>query len=129
MPSQIQYLNTDLDLVSERDFADLAAALAKAGVRPLSVVRGDDESRHATFETNETYPDPETNIRAMLSVVERLSSELRSAWDACTRREFNVGYDCGEEPWGFNQGLSTELLGRMAAAGTTFRVTIYPERP
>ena len=129
MPSQIEYLNTDLDLASERDLAELAAALERGGVRPLSVVRGDDGNWYAMLETDETFADPEANIGAMLSVVERLSPELRKAWDGCTRREFNAGYDCGQEPWAFNQGLSTELLGRMAAAGATFRVTIYPERP
>ncbi len=44
------------------------------------------------------------------------------------RREFNIGYDCGAEPWAFNQGLSAHLLGRMATAGASLRVTIYPDR-
>ena len=46
----------------------------------------------------------------------------------CTTREFNLGYDCGAEPWAFNQGLSSELLGRIAAVGASLRLTIYPDR-
>lgn len=64
----------------------------------------------------------------MLAVVDALAGPLRAVWDGCTRREFNIGYDCGAEPWAFNQALSAALLGRMAAAGALLRVTIYPER-
>jgi hypothetical protein len=39
---------------------------------------------------------------------------------------FNIGYDCGAEPWAFNQGLTAELLGRMAATGASLRITLYP---
>jgi len=40
----------------------------------------------------------------------------------------SFGYDCGLDPWGFNQGLSPKLLGRMAAAVASLRVTLYPDR-
>jgi hypothetical protein len=62
----------------------------------------------------------------MLAVVEALDPPLRSVWAGCSRREFNVGYDCGLEPWAFSQGLSAEILGRMASAGASLRVTLYP---
>jgi hypothetical protein len=64
----------------------------------------------------------------MLAIVESLNEPIRSLWDRCTRREFNIGYDCGAEPWAFNQGLSTALLGRLAAAGASLRITLYPDR-
>ena len=43
-------------------------------------------------------------------------------------REFNIGYDCGEEPWAFNQGLSAETLRRVAAVKASLRWTLYPDR-
>jgi hypothetical protein len=46
----------------------------------------------------------------------------------CSRREFNIGYDCGREPWAFNQVLSAQLLSRIAAARASLRVTLYPDR-
>jgi hypothetical protein len=106
----------------------LAAAFEVAGVRPLHVTRGGDGPWHAIFETDERHNDPEPNIAAMLAVVEGLSPPLRSVWAGCSRRESNVGYDCGLQPWAFNQGLSTDLLGRMAVAGASLRVTLYPHR-
>lgn len=128
MDGVIQYLNTDLDLISADDLTALAAAFEAARITPLDVWRGEDGLWYARFETDEQHTEPEPNIAAMLAVVESLASPLRSIWAGCTLREFNIGYDCGLEPWAFNQGLSAELLGRMAAAGASVRVTLYPDR-
>jgi hypothetical protein len=124
----ICYLNTDLDLTSAEDLTALAAAFEARGVQPLHVTRGADGLWLATFETSAQFTEPEPNIAAMLAIVESLTRPLRSVWQGCTRREFNIGYDCGAEPWAFNQGLPADLLGRMAAAGASLRVTLYPDR-
>jgi hypothetical protein len=129
MASQIQYCNTDLDLISERDLTELAAALTNGNVFPLNISRGNDGQWYATFEIHAESSEPETTIHHLLTAVESLLPTHRGAWNDCTRREFNIGYDCGEEPWAFNQGLSTELLARIVAVGATLRITIYPERP
>ena len=128
MGGVFSYLNTDLDLTSADDLTALAAALQAAGVFPLHVTRGEGGQWYATFETEEQHTEPEPNIAAMLAAVESLAPPLRSAWAGCPRREFNSGYDCGREPWAFNQGLSAGLLGRVAAAGASLRVTLYPDR-
>jgi hypothetical protein len=62
----------------------------------------------------------------MIAVVESLAESLRAVWAGCTLREFNIGYDCGDRPWAFEQGLSTGLLGRIAAVGASLRITLYP---
>ncbi len=128
MDGDITYLNTDLDLVSAEDLTALGAAFEAAGVPPMHVTRGEDGLWYARFETDEQYTEPESNIAAMLTSVEALAPSLRSAWAGCSLREFNIGYDCGLRPWAFNQGLSAALLGRMAAAGVSLRVTLYPDR-
>jgi hypothetical protein len=92
------------------------------------VTQRDDGSWHATFETEESYDEPEQNIAAMLGVIESLPKAQYATWSNCTRRDFNIGYDCGDEPWEFNQVLSSELLGRLAKAGGSLRVTLYPDR-
>lgn len=128
MDNTICYLNTDLDLTSADDLTALANAFEASGVPPLHVTRGDDGLWYATFETEAQHAEPEANIAAMLAVVESCAEPLRSVWYGCIRREFNIGYDCGAEPWAFNQALSAELLGRIAAAGASLRVTLYPDR-
>jgi hypothetical protein len=128
MDKTIHYLNTDLDLISPADLTGLARAFRSRGVFPLHVTHGEDGKWYATFETSDQFTEPETNIAAMVAAVESLLPQHRSIWHACTQREFNVGYDCGDEPWAFNQGLSCELLGRIAAIGASLRWTLYPYR-
>ncbi len=126
MDDTIRYLNTDLDLKSTEDLTALAEAFETQGVGPLHVGSGEDGLWHATFETDEQHEKPEPNIASMIAVVESLPEQLLAVWSSCTCREFNIGYDCGSNPWAFNQVLSSQLLGRMAAAGASRRITLYP---
>lgn len=128
MDGEICYLNTDLDLTSAEDLAELAAALERGGVYPLHVTRGDDGLWYSILETNEQFQEPESSIAVMLAAIELLTPDLRLVWNRCSQRDFNIGYDCGDRPWAFNQGLSTDVLGRIAAAGATLRITLYPDR-
>jgi hypothetical protein len=122
----ICYLNTDLDLTSGDDLTALAAVFEAQGVPPLHVTHREDGLWYATFETDEQHEQPGPYIAAMLPVIESLAEPLRPVWVGCTRREFNIGYNCGCKPWAFNQGLSRQLLGRMAAAGVSLWITLYP---
>jgi hypothetical protein len=72
--------------------------------------------------------EPEQNIAALVTIAESLGETDRSVWQRCSLREFNIGYNCGVEPWAFNQGLSCDLLGRMAAVSASLRITLYPDR-
>jgi len=123
----IRYLNTDLDLVSAHDLSALVAVLDAGGLFALHAERRNDGLWYATFETEEQHAEPESNIAAMVSVVESLGETHRAMWARCTRREFNIGYDCGTTPWAFTQTLSSGLLARLAAVDASLRVTLYPD--
>ena len=128
---RIRYLNTDLDLVSADDIEPLTAELQAKGVTPLSLLLGRDGRWYSCLEVDEEFTDerePENHIAAMLDAIESLPERLHSAWRNCTVREFCIGYDCGDEPRAFQQGLSTTTLRRMSEVGATLRITIYPER-
>jgi hypothetical protein len=124
----IHYLNSDLDVWSADDLTALAAAFETKGMYALHVTHGEDGQWWATFETSNSYEEPEQTIAMMLDAVESLDPALLTVWQRCTRREIDIGYDCGDEPWAFNQALSSQLLGRMASAGLLLRITIYPDR-
>lgn len=128
MDGLISYLNTDLDLTSSDDLTALAAAFRVSGVLSLHVTHGKDGRWYACFETAVDHTEPEPNIATVLAAVESLAPPLRAVWSGCSFREFNIGYDCGREPWAFNQGLSAEVLGRIAAVGASLRWTLYPDR-
>ena len=138
-PSQIAYINTDLDLVSEQDLTPLVVAMDARGVTALLAEwqRADDRRVlpqadgcwHLTFEHAQDFGEPAGAISALLDAIESLPGEAHDLWSRCTLREFNIGYDCGAEPWAFNNGLTDRILGRMVRVGASLRITIYPERP
>ena len=117
--------NTDLVLQSDADVTGLVAELTTRRLPFVDVSRGDNGRWYVRFEVDAQLPEPETVIALMLDAVESLSPPLRAVWDGCSPREFDIGYDCGEEPWAFNQGLSAGLLRRVAAAGASIRITLY----
>lgn len=125
---EIHYLNTDLNLESAADLTALAAALERAGVYGLHVGRDDDGRWRAHFEANEEHDGPEGHVAAMLAAVESLDPPLRAAWAGCTRRVFDMGYECGAEPRLFERDLSAELLARVVRAGASLRLTLYAAR-
>lgn len=126
---KIDYLNTDLDLRSSEDLSSIADIFKSRGVFALHVTHGDDGLWYATFETNDSFDEPDPNIARMLDAIELLRRRQKGIWTRCELREFNIGYDCGDEPWSFNQGLSNETLSRIASVGATLRWTLYPDRP
>ena len=126
MKQETHYLNTDLDLVSAHRLEALAAAFDSRGVFSLHVTLNDDGRWSACFETEEGFNEPESNIAAFLAAIEDFDERTREHWLACDSHELNIGYDCGEEPWAFNHGLSATTLARMAAFNISLRITLYP---
>ena len=124
---QIQYLNTDLDLVSNQSLDSLCQEMISQGLCG-HVTPGDDGLHYAMFEDhNDDVPEP--NIVKLLDALDNLSQDATNVLRKCSNIEFNIGYDCGDEPWSFNQGISNESLRRMAEHGASLRVTIYPYIP
>ena len=124
-----RYINTDLDIVSFEDLTPLAAAFDAFGERgmfALNAIPLEGEWR-ANFELNgcETGKDPETTIRGMLDLIERLDAATASIWSNCTKREFNIGLQCGLEPHSIEYRLSTALMRRIVNAGGSVGITLY----
>lgn len=128
MYGRISYLNTDLDLTSDDDLTILANALAARGVLPIHLAQEPDGSWLAIFETEDQHGQPEANIAVMLDAIETLPEPLRPVWFGCTRRELNIGYECGEDPWDFSHALSASLLERISAIDAALRITLYPHK-
>lgn len=127
MNNTICYLNTDLYLISANDLTPIAEIFKAHGILSLQLARAEDGLWYANIEWDDEHGPPESAIADMITVVESFDDLQRRIWLGCTRCEFDIGYDCGEKPWAFNQGLSTELLGRMAAVRASLRITLYPD--
>ena len=118
------YINTDLDLVSSEDLSELVAAFEARGVFPLHLSSDPDGYWRTSLECETQYQEPEATIAAMLDVVESLSDHIHLQWQRCSKREFNVGYDCAADAVAHT--LSGVLIARLAAAGASLGITIYP---
>jgi hypothetical protein len=129
MKLKTHYLNTDLDLQAQLDLAPLADSLSHRGFYVFHILQHEDGSWSARFETEERFEDPESNIAAMLTAIESLEEPARSLWTACTIREFDIGYDCGQEPEAFRQHLTATTLTRIAQVGGSVVITLYPAIP
>ncbi len=106
--------------------APLADQLVQLGLLSYHVGPWEDGSWSARFATGEWFPEPDSGIAAMLTAIESLDELARSIWAVCTSRDFNIGYDCGDEPWAFTQQLLPATLARMGAVGASLVITIYP---
>ena len=133
-----RFIVTDLVLHSAGDLTALAVALEARGMwashRPLSM----DEpmwifvAHHCVKQGDycgESFDGPETEIAAMLAVVESLDPHTRALWDGCSRREFDFAYDCGVKPFTVRHDLSAGTMARLAAAGGSLRITLYTYEP
>ena len=121
----LRYINTDLDLVSDGDLAVLAGDFEARGLISLHVERGSDRLWRARFETKADPLTPEQTIGAMLGIVENASAAMLRDWERCAFREFNIGFDSGRAPRVIEQGLSNDLLRRIADVGARIGITIY----
>ena len=92
-----KYLNTDLDLVCDID----PALVSEFESRDLFVhVRHEGEQFHVLCEAHNA-PEPEPNIETLLDAIDALPVAARAIWNRCSLREFNVGYNCGDDPHSF----------------------------
>jgi hypothetical protein len=121
------YLNTDLDVITSVDPAPLVAALEARGGAVLGV-HPEGTGWRAVFEVNAQHDQPDATIHALLDLVGSLGGEAWAVWTSARARELNIGYDCGDGPWGVHQSLAPATLARIAAANVGLRWTLYPER-
>lgn len=129
MDGMTHYLTTDLDLYSGEELGSLAAELDRRGfaiARPLSEL-SNEWFCGFSLRSDEQYEEPEPQIVAMLAIIEALDPPARSVWAGCSVRMFDIGYDCGREPFFIRQELSTGTLARLTAVGATLRVTLYAD--
>jgi hypothetical protein len=126
---KFRYLNTDLDLMAEEDLRPLARALQRHDMLTLGVETDNHGSWRATLEANRMARTPNGHIAAIINAAEALDGKPRMLRDRCRRRECNIGYECGDKPWAFNQVVQHRLLKRMVKLGLALRITLYPSRP
>lgn len=125
MKHEIHYITTDLDLRAPVDLAPLTDALNHQGLAAYPHGPRKDGSWSAIINAAKGFQEPDQDIAATLTAIEALDESSRSLWVACSSRDFDIGYDCGDNPRAFYQQLSAATIARMAAAGAGLVITIY----
>jgi len=132
----IHYRNTDIDLEAPFDLTELTTILSGRGLMVLAAYLSEDGLWRATLEADYELIDskahgqePERTTHALLSVVESLQGDAKELWNGCSRRVFDLGFDCGKEPWPLFCEVAPESLARIAAVGAELRITMYQEIP
>jgi hypothetical protein len=132
LDSHTHYLNADLELLCAADLTPIASFFSQQEISQLHFSFLEKHSEQhprlcfATFEANDSFETPAETIEVLLSAIASLPSDLESLWRQCEQRILDIGYQCGSEPWAFNQSLPNDMLARIAAAGLTLRLTLYP---
>ena len=125
--AKIRFINVDLDVSSLASLGPLTKAVEKK--RMVNLRRPDDaDDTTASYELVMHVGSANETISRMLDVLEQLKGEAKEAWLGATRREFDIGYDCGTEPLAFNEAIDPDVVRRIALIGAGIRITLYPER-
>ncbi len=126
-----RYINTDLKLWSDQNIELLVEVLDERCV----LLHGGRVEGGRWLVSAEAYgsgicDDPEStserDISALLSVLESLEGECRTALEACTSLEFDIGWASSDQRPEGRIALSADLLRRIVAIGGTLAVTVYP---
>jgi hypothetical protein len=134
--NEAEYLNVDLELDSEADLSPLAEHLGDS-VFVLFNGRVHDVYRLALETSCTDEPelanrdsslDADACIREFLTLVAQLPSPLRSLWDGCLSRVFDIGITAGAAPSAFIQTVCETTVHAITSVGGAIRVTIYPPR-
>ena len=127
-----RHVQTDLDLHAGFDLRPLCAGLVARGADLLHCTEVRPQTWLAVLEHDgggETPDRPEASFRHLLDSVEALPPELRSHWERCDRRVFDVAFDGGSDPFCWQTPLSAEIVRRLAAAGGELGITLYAPDP
>lgn len=118
------FINVDLDVASAKDLRPLMGAL-----EPHTYLL-ERPSGEASFEINEASPkDPEATILEFIRVVKALPPAARKAWDAASKRVFDIGLQSGRHPFRQSYNIGIETLRETACIGADIAITLYALDP
>ncbi len=123
----IRYLNSDLDLVCDVDLSLIIECFDTFDMYSHLIEGGDGLWSAMCEDMNGTTP--ESNIVKLLDAIEALTGPARDLWGRCSKREFNVGYDCGENPGRSTKGFPMMFCGVWLTVEQHFGSPCIPTGP
>jgi hypothetical protein len=117
-------MNVDLDVWSSQDLRPLTVAMEP---HVFSFRRPPGE---ASFEVNDPAPsDPEVVMREFIRIVKSLPPTARAAWNAASKRVFDVGLRSGRLPPSRSYSIGAKTLREAADLKADLVITLYAVDP
>jgi len=117
------FLNIDLEIESNTEISLLVEELS---LKLTRLTYHECEGKHrASFEAHQT--EIEGIITEYVSVIVSLSEAGKRLWENCTKREFNLGFQSGATPKGYEKSISPNALKEIVSVNGQLGITIYAQ--
>ena len=123
------YIVTDVTFEASHDLQPLVDDLIAGGLGSVFDIRSFDDSWEARGGILVKPYDPESSIARFLDVLDSLGMESKQSWSNCSKREFDIGYQCGKRPLFINNEISTKTMARIASQSASLKITLYSFQP
>ncbi len=130
------FINIDLELTSSDDLQPLADELGESvfvlhcDKMPnlnefwASLEIGDYDIYQSYDDKNKDIGGVDVLLSAFCDLLENLSPQSQSLWKKCKKREFDVGFGCGNTEKSFHTQIRAETLKRVSALGASVLITV-----
>ncbi len=136
------FINLDLELESTESVQSLITELENEvflgycgdfdelgmmELRAYKTIEGKDVDLYTTFDDSEDeVGGADIFINEFCKLIENLSISSKRVWDKCHRKEFDLGFQCGNTPKTFKTIIQSSTIKRCAELGASIMFTVYP---
>ncbi len=137
----VHLINVDLELESTESVKPLIDELGESVFSLYRSDSGEIGNLELHIETRngvdfyKSYDDVEdwvggtdAHIDEFCKLVENLSTKSRNIWDKCHKKEFDIGFQCGNTIKTFRTSIKAETILKCAGIGASIMVTTYPHQ-
>jgi len=84
-----------------------------------------DDGYFTNLELDDQPKSAAEAIRGFVDLIDRLPPNIRSVWDAASKRDFSIGINAGSEPCHFEMALEPAVLELAARVGARIVLVVY----
>jgi len=123
---QICFLNVDLDIESKHDIS----AIIKDFGDKVFILNDEPYSEGSHNLSVELYgrcgdQEPEGLILDYVELIKNFSDDAKDAWNKAHKKSFDIGYECGFQPYSINNQLSASTINAVASVNASVIFTLY----
>src|SRR5262245_7924657 len=122
--NETRFLNVDVDVWAKANLEPLVAALGNKVLVHYVGAQAAEQSAHFSLASAHGK-DPDTIIRRLVALIDKLPPRARLLWNRARARDFNVGVQAGIAPYSHEIVLRETTLDLVARVRGRIVVTTY----